>query len=112
MGFTPSYSMYPEYAGDTVTGWIDRHGAVTTSRSTAAAAAAQVREQRPDVVFLASPEQPDGDGRAASTSCAAVYDASDAIVVVDEAYAEFAAAELRAPSSCSTAVRAWSSPAR
>ncbi|MGA7690514.1 MAG: histidinol-phosphate transaminase [Jiangellales bacterium] len=87
MAFTPTYSMYPEYARDTFTGW-------TTGRRgddfalTAADAAAQVREQHPDVVFLASPNNPTGTALPPDV-VAAVYDASDAIVVVDEAYGEF-----------------------
>lgn len=87
MAFAPTYSMYPEYARDTFTGWV------TGRRGDAFAlhdvdAAAQVREHRPDVVFLASPNNPTGTVLAPEV-VAAVYDATDGIVVVDEAYGEF-----------------------
>ena len=62
-----------------------------TSPSTPAAAVAQVRELRPDVVFVTSPNNPTGTAVALET-IAALYDATDGVVVVDEAYAEFARA--------------------
>ncbi len=87
MSFAPTYSMYPEYARDTFTGWV------TGARSadftlTAADAAAQVRAVRPDVVFLASPNNPTGTALPGEV-VDAVHEATTGIVVVDEAYAEF-----------------------
>ena len=56
----------------------------------AESAVAQVREHRPNVVFLCSPNNPTGTALSLEV-VAAVYDAApDAVVVVDEAYAEFA----------------------
>jgi histidinol-phosphate aminotransferase len=52
-------------------------------------AVAQVREVRPDVVFVTSPNNPTGTAVAPET-VAAIADAADGVVVVDEAYAEFA----------------------
>jgi histidinol-phosphate aminotransferase len=52
------------------------------------AAAEQVRRERPDVVFLASPNNPTGTALDLAV-VEAVYDATDGVVVVDEAYAEF-----------------------
>ena len=87
MTFSPSYSMYPEYARDTFTGWVTGHRRPDFTL-TPGSAAAQVREQSPDVVFLASPNNPTGTALAPDV-VTAVYDATDGIVVVDEAYAEF-----------------------
>ena len=56
---------------------------------TPAAAVAQVEAARPDVVFLASPNNPTGTALDLEV-VEAVYDATHGIVVVDEAYAEFA----------------------
>jgi histidinol-phosphate aminotransferase len=50
---------------------------------------AQVREHRPDVVFLCSPNNPTGTALTLDV-VEAVHDATDGLVVVDEAYAEFA----------------------
>jgi histidinol-phosphate aminotransferase len=99
MGFTPSYAMYPLYCRGTGTGWVDGlRGALATGSGGAdpfvlepAAAAAQVRRERPDVVLLASPNNPTGTALDLEV-VEAVYAATDGVVVVDEAYAEFARA--------------------
>jgi histidinol-phosphate aminotransferase len=90
LGFTPSYSMHPIISAGTGTAWVDgtRRADFTID---AADAAAQVREARPDVVFVTSPNNPTGTAVALAT-IAEVYDATDGVVVVDEAYAEFARA--------------------
>lgn len=86
--FAPTYSMYPEYARNTHTGYV------TVARDedyrvTADIALAAVAEHRPDVVLLTTPNNPTG-----TVTDLAVIDAlcsaTDAIVVVDEAYQEFA----------------------
>ncbi len=97
MSFTPSYAMYPLYCQGTGTGWADGlRGALEAGGASgdpfaleAAAAADQVSRARPDVVFLASPNNPTGTALDLDV-VAAVYDATDGVVVVDEAYAEFA----------------------
>jgi histidinol-phosphate aminotransferase len=88
LGFTPSYSMHPIISAGTGTGWVDGHRRPDFSID-AAAAAAQVREVRPDVVFVTSPNNPTGTAVALET-VAEIYDATAGVVVVDEAYAEFA----------------------
>jgi histidinol-phosphate aminotransferase len=90
LGFTPSYSMHPIISAGTGTAWVDGHRR-TDFTIDAAAAAAQVRELRPDVVFVTSPNNPTGTAVALET-IAEIYDATDGVVVVDEAYAEFARA--------------------
>ncbi len=96
LGFTPSYSMHPIIAATTGTAWLDgtRGGpgpdAGAAFDLTADSVAAQVRRHRPHLVFLCSPNNPTGTALDLEVVQAA-YDASDdAIVVVDEAYAEFA----------------------
>jgi histidinol-phosphate aminotransferase len=88
LGFTPAYSMHPLLALGTGTTWLggrrDAHFDLSP-----ADAAAQVREHRPDVVFLCSPNNPTGTALHPEV-VTAVLDAAPGMVVVDEAYAEFA----------------------
>ena len=88
LGFTPSYSMHPIIAAGTGTAWVDgmRAGDFTVS---ADRAVAQVREHAPDVVFLCSPNNPTGTALDLDV-VAAVCGCAPGMVVVDEAYAEFA----------------------
>ncbi|RBY85610.1 histidinol-phosphate transaminase [Blastococcus sp. TF02A-30] len=88
LGFTPSYSMHPIIAAGTGTGWVDGHRRADFTID-AAAAAAQVREVSPDVVFVTSPNNPTGTAVALET-IVELYDATSGVLVVDEAYAEFA----------------------
>jgi histidinol-phosphate aminotransferase len=88
LGFTPAYSMHPLLAKGTGTAWVDGHRADDFGLS-AAQAVEQVERHRPDVVFLCSPNNPTGTGLDPAVA-AAVLDAAPGMVVVDEAYAEFA----------------------
>jgi histidinol-phosphate aminotransferase len=97
--FDPTYSMYPEYARDTFTAYqafprnedfgIDVVEAVDV-----------ILSRRPSLVLLTSPNNPTGtalpvgDIRALATAARA----AGAMVVVDEAYAEFRHADV--PSAC------------
>jgi histidinol-phosphate aminotransferase len=90
LGFTPSYSMHPIISAGTGTGWADGHRRADFTID-AAAAAAQAREVRPDVVFVTSPNNPTGTAVALET-ISEIYDATSGVVVVDEAYEEFARA--------------------
>jgi histidinol-phosphate aminotransferase len=87
LGFTPTYSMYPEYCRDTFTRYVTVPRA-EDFRITPELARAAVVEHRPDIVLLASPNNPTGTplGRDALL---AVLDAAPGMVIVDEAYAEF-----------------------
>jgi histidinol-phosphate aminotransferase len=88
LSFAPTYSMYPEYARDTHTTWttFPRRGDFTLDP---VAAVEAVKEQSPDVVLIASPNNPTGTAVSLDT-LAAIADAAPGVVVVDEAYFEFA----------------------
>ncbi|WP_113702402.1 histidinol-phosphate transaminase [Nonomuraea lactucae] len=88
LGFEPSYSMHPIITTGTSTEWIG--GAREDDFSLdAGKAAAAVEEHRPDIVFLTSPNNPTGTALPLET-IVRVLEATKGIVVVDEAYAEFA----------------------
>ncbi|MDP5184217.1 histidinol-phosphate transaminase [Blastococcus sp. BMG 814] len=88
LGFTPSYSMHPIIAAGTGTAWVDGHRAADFTIDTDAAVA-HVQQMRPDVVFVTSPNNPTGTAVDLDT-VAALYEATEGVLVVDEAYAEFA----------------------
>ena len=88
LGFAPTYSMYSILASGTDTAWIagTRDADYELSPATAVS---EITRTNPDIIFLCSPNNPTGTPLSLET-IAAVYDATDGIVVVDEAYAEFA----------------------
>jgi histidinol-phosphate aminotransferase len=88
LSFAPTYSMYPEYARDTHSGWttFPRSDDFTIDPDAAVGA---VREVRPDVVLITSPNNPTGTAVDLDV-IARVCDVAPGVVVVDEAYYEFA----------------------
>ncbi|MEP7764874.1 histidinol-phosphate transaminase [Sanguibacter sp. 25GB23B1] len=95
LSFAPTYSMYPEYARDTLTEWIAgrRETDFTVDPDVARAA---VLEHQPSVILLTSPNNPTGTTLPLSTvravceaALAVDVDGAPAVVVVDEAYGEF-----------------------
>jgi histidinol-phosphate aminotransferase len=88
LGFAPTYSMYSILASGTDTTWIAGTRDVDYELSPATAVS-EITRTNPDIVFLCSPNNPTGTPLSLET-IAAAYDATDGIVVVDEAYAEFA----------------------
>jgi len=90
LGFEPSYSMHPLLAAGTNTGWVSERRAVDFTVSAAAAVDA-VERHRPAVTFLTTPNNPTGTVTGLDV-VDAVCAATAGVVVVDEAYAEFAAA--------------------
>ncbi|MEV4111836.1 histidinol-phosphate transaminase [Nonomuraea sp. NPDC049695] len=88
IGFEPSYSMHPIITSGTSTEWISASREDDFSIDPAKATAA-IEEHRPDIVFLASPNNPTGTAQPLET-IEAVVAAAPGMVVVDEAYAEFA----------------------
>ncbi|MEN2737858.1 histidinol-phosphate transaminase [Microbacterium sp. X-17] len=87
-GFAPTYSMYPILARGTGASWIPGHREADYTVS-AESAAEQVDRIQPDVVFLCAPNNPTGTPMTLDV-IEAVYDAAPGMVVVDEAYQEFA----------------------
>ena len=105
LSFTPTYSMYPEYARDTLTDYATRPRREDFTLDTDAAVAA-INELRPAVIILASPNNPTGTalpleditrileaarghGPMLGAEIGSPARASDCVVVIDEAYAEF-----------------------
>ena len=90
LGFTPTYSMYPILAAGTETAWV-AYPRPEGYRLTGEFVTTAIERVRPDLVFICSPNNPTGTPVDLET-IAAAYDATDGIVLVDEAYAEFAGA--------------------
>ncbi|WP_369133261.1 histidinol-phosphate transaminase [Modestobacter sp. I12A-02662] len=88
LGFTPSYSMHPIISAGTGAGWVDGHRRDDFTIDPQAAVA-QVRAVQPDVTFVTSPNNPTGTAVELET-IAALYEACTGVLVVDEAYTEFA----------------------
>ena len=88
LGFPPTYSMHPIIAESTGTEWVtaERDADYEISPATAVAA---IEAHTPNLVFFCAPNNPTGTGVSLETIEAA-YDATDGIVLVDEAYIEFA----------------------
>jgi histidinol-phosphate aminotransferase len=88
MGFSPSYSMHPQLAKATGTGWLDGHR-TREFHLGPEQAKAQVRVFQPDIVFVCSPNNPTGTASTLDT-VAAIAGETSGVVIVDEAYFEFA----------------------
>lgn len=88
LAFPPTYSMHSIIADGTGTEWrtAERDADFEISPETAVRG---IREQQPDIVFFCTPNNPTGTPVSLET-IAAAYDAFDGMVVVDEAYIEFA----------------------
>ena len=87
IGFVPSYSMHPIISDGTHTEWIQTVRAADFSLDVHAAVAA-ITDRRPDVVFVASPNNPTGQSVSLS-DLRRLLDATPGILIVDEAYCEF-----------------------
>jgi len=87
LGFPPTYSMHSIIAAGTGTAWITAARDVDYRISPETAVAA-IEAQHPDLVFFCAPNNPTGTPLPLATIEAA-YDATEGIVFVDEAYAEF-----------------------
>ncbi|RLV48983.1 histidinol-phosphate transaminase [Nocardioides mangrovicus] len=90
VSFAPTYSMYPEYARDTATGWVAGRRREDFGFDLEHAEAL-LGEHRPSVVLLPSPNNPTGTAlppEVVAPLCAMAA-AMGGVVVIDEAYAEF-----------------------
>ncbi len=88
LSFAPTYSMYPEYARATSTRWATSERTESFGIELDSAVRA-IEAEQPTVVFLASPNNPTGTATPLDTVRGICDAAADAVVVVDEAYAEF-----------------------
>lgn len=87
MSFGPTYSMYPEYARDTHSRYVDvpRRADFTIDVE---AAVEQIQLEKPDVILVCSPNNPTGTTTGLD-DIRTLCEASSGIVVADEAYQEF-----------------------
>lgn len=98
--FTPTYSMYPEYARDTLTEYVTEPRAVDFTLDLDVVRDA-IDRTSPAVIILASPNNPTGtalplddvravlDAARGAGPLTADGEPTDAVVVIDEAYGEF-----------------------
>ena len=104
LGFAPTYSMYPEYARDTFTGWqtVERNDDFTLNRERAVKA---IEDIGPSIVLATSPNNPTGTplsmedtlellAACERTQVAGAASGVHPILVVDEAYIEFRSADV------------------
>ena len=87
VGFVPSYSMHPIIADATRTEWLETVRADDFSLDIERATAAVV-DRQPDVVFVASPNNPSGQS-IPLPDLRRLLDVVPGILIVDEAYGEF-----------------------
>ncbi|OPX11173.1 histidinol-phosphate transaminase [Mycobacterium sp. AT1] len=87
LGFVPSYSMHPIISDGTQTDWLEARRSADFGLDVDVAVAAVV-ERRPDVVFLASPNNPSGQS-VTLEDLRRLLEVASGVVIVDEAYGEF-----------------------
>ena len=94
MGFVPSYSMHPILVTGTTTEWLPQPRRADFSLDVDAAIAA-IRKEKPDIVFLTSPNNPTGQ-ILPNADVRRILEETDSLVILDEAYGEFS----DEPSAC------------
>lgn len=88
IGFVPSYSMHPIISDGTQTRWLVANRGEDFGIDTEVAVRA-IAEHRPDIVFVASPNNPSGQS-ISPAELRRLLDAMDGgILILDEAYGEF-----------------------
>jgi histidinol-phosphate aminotransferase len=91
IGFVPSYSMHPIISDGTQTAWLVANRADDFSLDADVAVAA-IRDQKPDIVFVASPNNPSGQSVPLDQLrrlLDAVSSETAGMLILDEAYGEF-----------------------
>jgi histidinol-phosphate aminotransferase len=91
IGFVPSYSMHPIIADGTQTAWLVANRAADFSLDIDVAVAS-VSDRKPDIVFVASPNNPSGQSVPLGELrrlLDALTSETTGILILDEAYGEF-----------------------
>ena len=88
IGFVPSYSMHPIIADSTQTEWVVANRADDFSLDVDVAVQA-IKEQTPDIVFVASPNNPSGQSVSLDELRRLLEAMNAGILILDEAYGEF-----------------------
>ncbi len=90
LGFTPSYSMHPLIAQVTRTSWVNGERNADFSLDVGLATS-QIRQIKPKLVFVTTPNNPTGTSVVLSEieEMAKVASEVGALLIIDEAYAEF-----------------------
>jgi histidinol-phosphate aminotransferase len=88
IGFVPSYSMHPIISGGTQTEWLVANRAADFSLDTKVAVTA-IQHRNPDIVFVASPNNPSGQSVPLEALRRLLDAMSTGILILDEAYGEF-----------------------
>ena len=88
IGFVPSYSMHPIISDGTRTEWMVANRADDFSLDAEVAVHA-IKERNPDIVFVASPNNPSGQSVSLDELRRLLESMTTGILIVDEAYGEF-----------------------
>jgi histidinol-phosphate aminotransferase len=88
IGFVPSYSMHPIISDGTKTAWLVANRADDFGLDIDVAVAA-VKDHNPDIVFVASPNNPSGQSVPLDQLRRLLDAMNTGILIVDEAYGEF-----------------------
>ena len=88
IGFVPSYSMHPIIADGTQTEWLIADRADDFSLDAEVAVHA-IKERNPDIVFVASPNNPSGQSVSLDDLRRLLEAMTTGILILDEAYGEF-----------------------
>ncbi|OBF27106.1 histidinol-phosphate transaminase [Mycobacterium sp. ACS1612] len=88
IGFVPSYSMHPIISDGTQTAWLVANRADDFSLDTDVAVQA-IKEHTPDIVFVASPNNPSGQSVSLDDLDRLLGAMAGGILILDEAYGEF-----------------------
>ena len=88
IGFVPSYSMHPIISDGTQTEWLVANRADDFSLDADVAVQA-IKEHNPDIVFVASPNNPSGQSISLDDLRRLLDAMTTGLLIVDEAYGEF-----------------------
>ncbi|MDT5209601.1 MAG: histidinol-phosphate aminotransferase [Mycobacterium sp.] len=88
IGFVPSYSMHPIISDGTQTAWLVANRANDFSLDTDVAVQA-IKELTPDIVFVASPNNPSGQSVPLDQLRCLLDSMDKGMLILDEAYGEF-----------------------